>query len=66
MSEGRAHDRDAIRPGLTLLLGALIAIAPLAMDIYLASMPSMTRALSATTAQVQATLSVYMAGWGLA
>lgn len=54
------------RPGLTLLLGALIAIAPLAMDIYLASMPSMTTALHASTAQVQATLSVYMAGWGLA
>jgi DHA1 family bicyclomycin/chloramphenicol resistance-like MFS transporter len=44
----------------------LIAIAPLAMDIYLASMPSMTRALSATSEQVQLTLSVYMYGWGAA
>ncbi|HEX5865225.1 MAG TPA: Bcr/CflA family efflux MFS transporter, partial [Casimicrobiaceae bacterium] len=49
---------------MTLLLGALIAVAPLAMDIYLASMPSMTRALSATPEQVQLTLSLYMYAWG--
>jgi DHA1 family bicyclomycin/chloramphenicol resistance-like MFS transporter len=53
-------------PGLTLLLGALIAVAPLAMDIYLASMPSMTRALATTPEAVQLTLSVYMYGWGVA
>ena len=52
--------------GTTLLLGALIAAAPFAMDIYLASMPSMTVALDATTAEVQLTLSVYMYGWGVA
>jgi DHA1 family bicyclomycin/chloramphenicol resistance-like MFS transporter len=54
------------QPATTVLLGALIAIAPLAMDIYLASMPSMTRSLSATAEQVQLTLSLYMYGWGLA
>ena len=53
------------QPAMTVLLGALIAIAPLAMDIYLASMPSMTRALSATPEQVQLTLSLYMYGWGV-
>ncbi len=52
--------------GLTVLLGALIAGAPLAMDIYLASMPSLTRALDATPAEVQLTLTVYMLGWGVA
>ncbi|MGE5088805.1 MAG: multidrug effflux MFS transporter [Candidatus Levyibacteriota bacterium] len=51
---------------LTLLLGALIAIAPLTMDIYLASMPTMARALSATPDEVQLTLSVYMYAWGCA
>jgi len=51
---------------MTVLLGALIAAAPLAMDIYLASMPSMTRALSASPEEVQLTLSVYMYGWGFA
>jgi DHA1 family bicyclomycin/chloramphenicol resistance-like MFS transporter len=53
-------------PGMTLLLGALIATPPLAMDIYLASMPTMTTALHATTSEVQLTLSVYMYGWGIA
>jgi DHA1 family bicyclomycin/chloramphenicol resistance-like MFS transporter len=52
------------RPAMTLLLGALIAVAPLAMDIYLASMPSMARALAATPEQVQLTLSLYMYAWG--
>ncbi|HSQ82329.1 MAG TPA: multidrug effflux MFS transporter [Casimicrobiaceae bacterium] len=51
---------------LTLLLGALIALAPLTMDIYLASMPSMVRALSTTPDRVQLTLSVYMYAWGCA
>jgi len=53
-------------PAITLLLGALVAIAPLAMDIYLPSMPSMTHSLSATPEQVQLTISVYMLGWGAA
>jgi DHA1 family bicyclomycin/chloramphenicol resistance-like MFS transporter len=53
-------------PAITLMLGALIAIAPLAMDIYLASMPSMTRALRASPEHVQLTLSIYMYGWGAA
>src|SRR5438046_7530704 len=51
------------QPAMTLLLGALIAVAPLAMDIYLASMPSMTRSLAASPEQVQLTLSLYMYGW---
>ena len=51
---------------MTVMLGALIAVAPLAMDIYLASMPSMTRALATSPERVQLTLSVYMYGWGAA
>jgi DHA1 family bicyclomycin/chloramphenicol resistance-like MFS transporter len=54
------------RPAMTLLLGALVAAAPLAMDIYLPSMPAMTRALGATADEVQLTLVVYMFGWGAA
>jgi DHA1 family bicyclomycin/chloramphenicol resistance-like MFS transporter len=52
--------------GTVVLLGALIAIAPLAMDIYLASMPSMTVALAATPEAVALTLSMYMYAWGAA
>ena len=51
---------------MALLLGALVAIAPLAMDIYLPSMPSMTHSLGAAPEQVQLTISVYMLGWGVA
>src|SRR6476660_7830484 len=51
---------------MTVLLGALAGAAPFAMDVYLASMPSMTHALAATPAEVQLTLSVYMYGWGIA
>ncbi len=57
---------DPQRAGMIVVLGALIAIAPLAMDIYLASMPSMTTALHAAPAAVQLTLSVYMFAWGIA
>ena len=51
---------------MTVLLGALAGAAPFAMDVYLASMPSMTHALAATPSEVQLTLSVYMYGWGVA
>jgi DHA1 family bicyclomycin/chloramphenicol resistance-like MFS transporter len=54
------------QPALTVLLGALIAVSPFAMDIYLASMPSMTTALATTSARVQLTLSMYMYGLGIA
>ena len=53
-------------PAITPLLGALVALAPLAMDIYLPSTPSMTHSLSATPEQVQLTISIYMFGWGAA
>lgn len=52
-----------LKPGAgapTLLLGALIALAPMTMDIHLASMPSMVGALSASPDEVELTLSVYM------
>ena len=53
-------------PAMTLLLGGLVAVAPLAMDIFLASMPSMARALAASDEEVQLTLSLYMYAWGAA
>ncbi len=52
-------------PALTVLLGALIGILPFAMDIYLASMPSMTVSLATSATMVQLTLSVYMYGLGV-
>jgi DHA1 family bicyclomycin/chloramphenicol resistance-like MFS transporter len=63
---GRLKQLRSDEPALTLLLGGLIAAAPLAMDIYLSSMPSMSQSLGATPEQVQLTLSTYMFGWGVA
>ena len=50
---------------LTVLLGALTAIGPMSMDIYLVSVPTMTEAFGATVNQVQLTLSLYMAGFAV-
>jgi MFS transporter, DHA1 family, multidrug resistance protein len=50
---------------LTILLGALSAIGPLSMDIYLVSMPSMTDTFGTTVDRVQLTLSIYMLGFGI-
>lgn len=50
---------------MTVLLGALTAIGPMSMDIYLVSVPTMTEAFHTSVAQVQLTLSLYMAGFAL-
>ena len=51
---------------LTALLALLTAMGPLSVDMYLASLPAIERALSATTAQVQLTISIYLVGFALA
>lgn len=54
-----------LRPGtfaLTALLAALSAYGPLTTDMYLASMPDITRQLSTTPAAVQFTISAYLFG----
>lgn len=50
----------------TILLAAAVALGPLAIDMYLPALPSMGESLSASTGQVQLTLSVYMAGFAVA
>jgi DHA1 family bicyclomycin/chloramphenicol resistance-like MFS transporter len=50
---------------MTVLLGALTALGPMSMDIYLVSVPSMTEAFHTSVAEVQLTLSLYMAGFAL-
>ncbi len=51
---------------LTLLLGMLVALAPFSTDLYLPSMPALTRALGASAREVQLTLSAYMLAWAIA
>ena len=50
---------------LTALLALLTALGPLAMDLYLPSLPAIEAALAAPTAQVQLTISVYLIGFAI-
>ena len=57
-----------LRPGtfaLTALLAALTAMGPLSTDMYLPSLPDIARALTASTAQVQLTISAYLIGFAV-
>ena len=57
-----------LRPGtfaLTALLAGLSAIGPLTTDMYLPSLPDIARALDASTAQVQLTISAYLIGFAV-
>lgn len=48
--------------GLIIVLGALTAFAPLSIDMYLPSLPTLERAFAAPAASVQLTLSAFLAG----
>ncbi|MCK5908390.1 MAG: multidrug effflux MFS transporter [Caulobacter sp.] len=50
---------------LVLLLGALTAFAPMSIDMYLSSLPSIGRALHAGPEQTQATLAAFFAGMAI-
>ncbi|MGW2031862.1 multidrug effflux MFS transporter [Streptomyces sp. NPDC001761] len=52
-------------PLVTFLLGGLTATTPLAMDMYLPSLPQVTRSLDAPAVTVQLTLTACMAGLAL-
>lgn len=58
--------RFRLRPGtlaLTATLALLTALGPLSTDMYLPALPAIARALDATTAQTQATLSAFLVGF---
>ncbi|HYL18045.1 MAG TPA: Bcr/CflA family multidrug efflux MFS transporter [Burkholderiales bacterium] len=50
---------------LTVLLGALTAFAPMSIDMYLPSLPTLERAFSADAASVQLTLAAFFVGLAL-
>jgi Major Facilitator Superfamily len=52
-------------PRLTLILGALTAFAPLTIDIYLPSLPTLVRYFGTTDAAVQLTMPVFFIGLAL-
>ncbi|MER5912596.1 multidrug effflux MFS transporter [Streptomyces sp. NPDC001982] len=60
---GRAARRTGVL--VTVVLGGLTATPPLAMDMYLPSLPEVTRSLHAPAATVQLTLTACLAGMAL-
>ena len=68
----RRADRDALletapapsRRRVVLVLGALIALGPATIDMYLPALPTLGDDLSATPAQVQLTLTGTLVGLG--
>ena len=48
--------------GLVILLGSLTAMGPLAIDMYLSTLPAIGQSLGASQASVQATVSTFLAG----
>ena len=49
----------------SLLLTALVAFGPVSTDLYLPSLPAMTKAFGTNVAQVQLTLSIFIAGFAV-
>ncbi|MYR42700.1 multidrug effflux MFS transporter [Streptomyces sp. SID5910] len=66
-AQPNAASPDTRRAGLlvTLVLGGLTATPPLAMDMYLPSLPEVTESLHAPAATVQLTLTACLAGMAL-
>jgi DHA1 family bicyclomycin/chloramphenicol resistance-like MFS transporter len=50
---------------LVVLLGAMIAVAPMSIDMYLPSLPTLERAFAADVASVQMTLAAFFVGLAL-
>jgi MFS transporter, DHA1 family, multidrug resistance protein len=50
---------------LTLVLGAIMALGPLALDMYLPALPMLEAEFAASTARVQHTVSAYLLGMGI-
>ena len=50
---------------LTLVLGAVMALGPLALDMYLPALPTLEAEFAASTARVQHTVSAYLLGMGI-
>ena len=53
-------------PGWLVLMGAVTAIGPVSVDMYLPAFPAIAASLGASSGQVERTLAVYLAGMALA
>ena len=55
----------AVPPHLILFVGALVAIGPLSIDMYLPAMPAMAKAFNVGIVRMNDTLSMYLVGYGI-
>ena len=53
-------------PGWLILMGALTAIGPISIDMYLPAFPAIAEGLGATASQVERTLAIYLLGMATA
>jgi DHA1 family bicyclomycin/chloramphenicol resistance-like MFS transporter len=60
-----AMTRGVSRPRIAVILGALTAMGPLAIDTYLPALPTIARDLNASAAAVQVSLAMYFIGIAL-
>lgn len=65
MREGVAGGKVGGVGRLTLVLGAIMALGPLALDMYLPALPMLEAEFAATPARVQHTVSAYLLGMAL-
>lgn len=64
MSRPHGFQPEAVTTTATLIL--MVALQPLSTDLYLSSLPAIGRDLNASVAEVQLTLSLFLAGFALA
>jgi DHA1 family bicyclomycin/chloramphenicol resistance-like MFS transporter len=64
-TDSLSQERAATPWGLVILLGALTAMGPVAIDMYLPSLPAMGLALHASPKQTQATVTAFLAGMAI-
>ena len=65
MTQTSAAPSDKVPWGLVILLGSMTAFGPMAIDMYLPSLPTIGASLHATAAQTQATMGAFLSGMAI-
>ena len=65
MAQTSAAPSDKVPWGLVILLGSMTAFGPMAIDMYLPSLPTIGASLHATAAQTQATMGAFLSGMAI-
>jgi DHA1 family bicyclomycin/chloramphenicol resistance-like MFS transporter len=65
MTQSPAASPEKVPWGLVILLGSMTAFGPMAIDMYLPSLPTIGASLNATAGQTQATMGAFLAGMAI-